>query len=432
MRGTLASVAAARADLLRIFTAAVAAVDPCHLVQVALAGIGAPFDQRVVVVGAGKASARMAMGAESALGADRTSGLVIVPPGCSASPASVAVSVGSHPLPDNHSLVSTVALCQAIDRSPADVPLLGLISGGASSLLVGPLSPLSLDDKTAVNRLLLDCGAEIGAINTVRKHLSTVKGGGLARRAAGRTMFTLVLSDVIGDDPSVIGSGPTMPDSTTFADAVAVLERYGLGGRVPSAVRDVLRRGVGGRLADTLKPEEAAAQHLGAAIIGSNRNALNGAADEARRLGYEVFVEPQPFVGDTTVAARDWAARLTHLSGRTRWCVIAGGETTVVVRGRGRGGRNQEFALAMVQELDAKAIAVLSAGSDGIDGPTDAAGALVDGTTASRAADLGLDSAAALADNDAYPFFDRLGDLLRSGPTGTNVMDVKLALGVGS
>ena len=409
-----------------------AAVEPSRLVQDYLQTVGAPFDQPVTVVGAGKAAAHMARGAESALGAERLSGLVIVPPGCSAPLASLRIAIGSHPLPDNRSLRATVGLCRVIERQAPATPLLCLISGGASSLLVQPLPPLSLADKMAVNRLLIECGAEIAEINTVRKHLSTVKGGGLARRAVGRTMLTLALSDVIGDQPSIIGSGPAVADPTTYAEALAVLERHALATRVPPAVRDLLARGARGELPETLKPGVAEARHLSAAVVGSNRTALLGAAAEAQRLGFEAVIDPDPLVGDSVRAARGWAARLARLPLAGRWCAIAGGETTVVVRGAGRGGRNQEFALGLAQTLMGEPIAVLSAGSDGIDGPTDAAGAFVDGASASRAAALGLDAAAALADNDSYRFFDKLGDLLRCGPTGTNVMDVKLAVGVGS
>jgi glycerate-2-kinase len=402
------------------------------LVQEHLRTVGAPFDQVATVVGAGKAAAHMARGAEAALGANRLTGLVIVPPGCSAPLASVRVAIGSHPLPDERSLRATVDLCQVVDRQPAAAPLLCLVSGGASSLLVQPQPPLSLADKMAVNRLLLECGAEIAEINTVRKHLSTVKGGGLARRAGGRPILTLALSDVIGDQPSIIGSGPAVPDPTTYAEALAVLEHYSLAAHVPPAVRELLVRGVRGELVETLKPESAAAHHLSAAVVGSNRTALAGAAIEARRLGYEPLIDPEPLVGDSATAARAWAARLRRLPRAARWCAIAGGETTVVVRGGGRGGRNQEFALGLAQALAGESIVALSAGSDGIDGPTDAAGAFVDGVSGQRAAALGLDVAAALADNDSYPFFDRLDDLLRCGPTGTNVMDVKVAVGVGS
>jgi glycerate 2-kinase len=307
-----------------------------------------------------------------------------------------------------------------------------LISGGASSLLVRPRPPVTLAEKMEVHRLLLACGAEIREVNAVRKHLSAVKGGGLLRDTRMRPITTLVLSDVIGDDPSVIGSGPTTADPSTFADALDVLERYGLVDRVGRTVRDLLARGTSGEEKETVKPGDPVSLGTETIVVGSNQMALAAAASEARRLGYEPLLDPAPVLGDTTVAARQWLRNARpRVDGRRR-CAIAGGETTVTVRGRGRGGRNQEFALALVEALDGAAMAVLSAGTDGIDGPTDAAGAFVDGASLSRALAMRLDPASALVANDSYEFFDRLGDLLRCGPTGTNVMDIKLAVGLPS
>jgi len=422
----------ARRDLTRLFQAAVAAVEPAELVERHLRGVGTPFDGDLAVVGAGKGAGRMAAGVEASRGPDRVAGVVVVPRGSATALAAIRLAFASHPLPDELSLRAGAELCRVAQQLSPRAPVLCLIGGGASSLLVQPRPPLSLQDKLATNRLLLECGAEIAEINTVRKHLSTVKGGGLARRAGPRPILTLALSDVIGDDPSVIGSGPCMPDPSTYADALAVLARYGLTERVPSRVRHLLDGGVRGEIEETLKPLDPAAGELATHVIGSNRLAVDAAARAAQKLGYESVVDVEPLMGDTAASALAWAKRLTQSSPVGRWCRIAGGETTVAVRGRGLGGRNQEFALAMVRALAGKPIAVLSAGTDGTDGPTDAAGAFVDGQTAARAAALGLSPEAALAQNDSYPFFARLGDLLRCGPTGTNVMDVKIALGVGS
>jgi glycerate-2-kinase len=372
----------------------------------------------------------MAAGCEAALGAPRLSGLVIVPEGCGMPLASIGVRLAGHPLPDQRGAAATAELCGMV--AAADGPVLCLISGGASSLLCEPRPPVTLDEKTAVNHLLLASGADIGEVNTVRKHLSGVKGGGLLRRVRTRPVVTLVLSDVVGDDPSIIGSGPTTPDPSTFADALAVLRKYAIAERVPPAVRRLLQLGVGGGVAETLKPVDPETAGTETTVIGSNRMALAAAADEARRLGYEPRLDPRPLIGDTTAAARRWLADIrAGVEGR-RVCVIGGGETTVTVRGPGRGGRNQEFALALAEPLAGARVAVLSAGTDGIDGPTDAAGAFVDGHTCERAAAIGLAPSAALTANDSYGFFDRLGDLLRCGPTGTNVMDLKLAVGLPS
>jgi glycerate-2-kinase len=289
---------------------------------------------------------------------------------------------------------------------------------------------VTLDDKIVVNRLLLKGGASIEEINAVRKHLSLVKGGGLLRLALPRPVVTLILSDVVSDDPSVVGSGPTVPDPSSFDDAWSVLEKYSLIPAVPDSVRRVLQDGKSGRIPETLKPGELTAAGL-AVVIGSNRMALRGAAQAAESLGYEPIVDSTPLVGDTVQTARRWSMALERLTREQRkrpQCLIAGGETTVQVRGAGKGGRNQEFALALAEILSEKPVALLSAGSDGIDGPTDAAGAFVDGSTMARARERKLDPGEFLRQNDSYRFFDFLGDLFRCGPTGTNVMDIKIAL----
>jgi glycerate 2-kinase len=386
---------------------------------------------RGLVVGAGKAAARMAAGCEAALGATDLRGVVIVPDGCALPLASVDVCLAAHPVPDQRSVAATGLLCQELAAAQLG-PVICLISGGASSLLVEPRPPVTLAEKMEVTQLLLTSGAEIQEINTVRKHLSAVKGGGVLRRTRVRPFTTLVLSDVVGDDPSVIGSGPTTPDPSTFADALGILARYGLVDRIGPAVRDLLDRGNRGEATETVKPGDPANIGVETSIIGNNYLALVAAAAEARRLGYEPLLESTPMVGDTTAAARSWGHGVRQSVDGRRRCAIVGGETTVAVRGRGRGGRNQEFALALVEPLNGAAIAVLSAGTDGVDGPTDAAGAFVDGHTLTRALGMHLDPAAALAANDSHGFFHRLGDLLDCGQTGTNVMDIKLAIGVSS
>lgn len=371
----------------------------------------------------------MAAGCEAALGTRLARGVIIVPDGCEWPLASVEIRLAGHPLPDQRGAAASEELCRQLAGAEQGA-VLCLISGGASSLLVRPRPPVTLAEKMEVNRLLLACGAEIREINAVRKHLSAVKGGGLLRGARPRPLTTLVLSDVIGDDPSVIGSGPTTPDPSTFADALDVLERYELVDQVGRAVRDLLARGNRGEERETLKPGDPASLGAETIVVGSNQMALAAAAREARRLGYEPLLDSAPVLGDTTLAARQWLKHARQRVDGRRRCAIAGGETTVSVRGSGRGGRNQEFALALVEALDGAATAVLSAGTDGIDGPTDAAGAFVDGASLARALTMRLDPASALVANDSYGFFDRLGDLLRCGPTGTNVMDIKLAVGL--
>ncbi len=421
-----------RAEAVAMFRAAVDAVDPTELVanylsrQVAGDRHGPPS----LVVGAGKAAARMAAGCEAVLGAANLRGEVIVGEGCVAPLSSVHVSEAGHPLPDARGESATRRIIDRLGTHAAG-KLFCLIGGGASSLLVCPRAPVTLQDKIATTRLLLESGADIHAFNTVRKHLSAVKGGGLLRHAR-RAIIGLLISDVVGDDPSTIGSGPTAADETTFADAWAVLSRHDLIGRVPANVTALLQAGLAGRVPETVKPHTAEAARSRNVVIGCNRTALDGAAATARRRRWAVHIEPEPLSGDTTAAAHAFGRRVRDLIAHSRrdtpLCILAGGETTVRVVGRGRGGRNLEFALALAPVLAGAPVSVLSAGTDGIDGPTDAAGAFVDGTTVQRARKHSLDPNAALRENDSYSFFARLGDLFRCGSTGTNVMDLKIAL----
>ena len=429
---------ALRDEATQLFNAALRAVDPTQLVLTCLSrtastarvvlrsGEAVEWRAPTVVVGAGKAAARMAAGCETALGSDAVSGSVVVADGCAVRLASIEVVEAGHPLPDRRGAEATRRILDRV-ASPQGGGILCVLSGGASSLLVQPRSPVTLADKVATTEALLRCGADIHELNTVRKHLSEVKGGGLARRAAA-AVVTLIMSDVVGDDPGTIGSGPTSPDPTTFADALAVLGRYDLTERVPPTVTQVLKAGRAGQLPETLKPGAPIAARCSRFVIGSNRTALEGAAAAARARGWTVVVDAAPIVGDTTDAARRFAARLCAMGAPGPLCLLAGGETTVRVRGTGRGGRNQEFALALAAELAGRDLMVLSAGTDGIDGPTDAAGAFVDGTTLERARHRGLDVSAHLANNDSYACFAQLDDLLRCAPTGTNVMDIKIAL----
>jgi len=421
-----------RAEAVAIFRAAIRAVDPAELVARYLSSQAARGHMCVptLVIGAGKAAARMAAGCEAVLGPADLRGEVIVADGCGVPLHSIHVSEAGHPLPDVRGEQATLRVIESL-RTHGTGGLVCLISGGASSLMVCPRAPVDLQDKIATTRLLLECGADIHAFNTVRKHLSQVKGGGLLRQARTR-MLTLVISDVIGDDPSTIGSGPTATDDTTFADAWAVFTRYKLTSRVPASVAELVQAGIAGRVPETVKSNTAEAALCRNVIIGSNRTALEGAAAAARARGRVVHIEDQPLSGDTTLAAQQFAARVRQLIAGRRsdkpLCILAGGETTVHVVGGGRGGRNQEFALVMAPALAEESVTILSAGTDGIDGPTDAAGAFVDGTTLRRARERGLDVDAALHTNDSYTFFSRLGDLFRCGPTATNVMDIKIAL----
>jgi glycerate 2-kinase len=341
------------------------------------------------------------------------------------------VLVGGHPLPTPASEAAGRRALAFAASTRVDQLLLVLISGGASALMAAPAEGITLDDKRATTQQLLRAGADIYALNTVRKHLSAIKGGWLAANAAGACR-ALAISDVVGDDLSVIASGPTVADASRFADAISVLTRFGGVAAYPPAVVTRLRRGLDGAIAETPKPDDARLSQAHTAVIGSRQDAMRGAAAAAATLGYHVLRIDEAVVGEARVAAlahmREALARSEGL-GRPV-CVVSTGETTVHVTGRGKGGRNQEFALAaagVLAGLDAPAV-MASVGTDGIDGPTDAAGAVADATTLARAQAAGLAPARYLSDNNAYALFDALGDLVHTGPTGTNVGDLQVIL----
>ena len=309
-----------------------------------------------------------------------------------------------------------------------------VISGGGSALLPAPAPPVTLAEKQAITRLLLDCGANIHEINAVRKHISSIKGGQLARLAYPATVIALLLSDVIGDDLDVIASGPTAPDPSTFDRVREILRHYRIEEQAPAGVQQRLEQGVAGAIQETPKTGDPAFARTQNAIVGSNLLAVNAASIKARELGFRTMTLSTFIEGETRDVARMHAAiarqaRLFEQPLRGPACIISGGETTVTIRGAGKGGRNQEFALAAAIDLAGlDDVVILSGGTDGSDGPTDAAGAVVDGQTVERAARLGLSAKDYLARNDSYHFFKPLGDLLITGPTNTNVMDVRLIL----
>ena len=410
-----------RRQALRIFRAALKAAAPDQAVLRHLRLDPEPF-RNIYVIGAGKASAQMARAVERLLGARINGGLINVKDGHGAKLRRIEINECGHPIPDQRGVAGARRIAQIASHAGEDDLIIGLISGGASALLPLPAPPITLAEKQKTTRLLLHCGASIHEINCVRKHISRIKGGQLARLAYPATMLTLILSDVIGDDLDVIGSGPTVPDRSTIADARAILEKY----RIPTKV---LAAAV-----ETPKPGDQIFEKTRNLIVGSNALAVEAAALEARRLGFHTLVLSTFLEGEAREVARVHAAIAKEIraSGRPVQrpaCVISGGETTVKIRGQGLGGRNQEFALAAAIDLAGLSdVAILSAGTDGTDGPTDAAGAIVDGTTLARAEDLGLNAATSLANNDSYHFFEATGDLIKTGPTGTNVADIQLIL----
>lgn len=428
-----------------IFSAALEAADPAEalLRHVRLQGgtLAAggrryrlsSFD-RIQVIGAGKAGANMAAALERLLDTRIAGGLVNVKYGHTAELRRIELNECGHPVPDEAGVRGARRIAGIAARSGERDLLLCVISGGASALLPLPEPPVTLGEKQTVTRLLLASGANIHEINAVRKHISAVKGGQLARLAHPAAVLTLLLSDVIGDDLDVIGSGPTAPDASTFASAQAVLAKYAIADRVPEPVRARLGAGVRGEIAETPKPGDRVFARVHNLVVGSNRLAVGAAARKARQLGFRPLVLSTRIEGETRDVARMHAAIAREIADsglplKAPACVISGGETTVTLRGSGLGGRNQEFALAAAIDLaGCENIVVLSGGTDGTDGPTDAAGAIADGRTLERAAGLGRDARRFLEDNDSYRFFEPLGDLVKTGPTGTNVMDVRLLL----
>jgi glycerate 2-kinase len=344
------------------------------------------------------------------------------------------VIVGGHPMPTADSERGGRRALEIAAGLQSDETLLVLLSGGASALMAVPAEALTLADKQATTRRLLRAGADIHALNTVRKHLSAIKGGWLAARAPGACR-TFAISDVVGDDLSVIGSGPTVPDASTFRDALDILHRFGGEGGAaafPDPVVARVTRGVGGEVPETPKPHDPRIARAATTVIGGRRDAMDGAVRAAESRGYHVLRIDDAVVGEARLAGPSHLrAVLARASGVGRpACIVSSGETTVHVTGAGIGGRNQEFALACAGALASvgRAAAVASVGTDGIDGPTDAAGALVDSTTLERARAAGLNPESFLERNDTYRLFDTLGDLIHTGPTGTNVGDLQTIL----
>ena len=424
-----------RQDVLACLRAAIDAVEPESLVRRHLGSPAAapPGDGAVHLAAVGKAAAAMARGAAEVLGSRIGGGVVVSPPGAGGEPpAGCRALTGGHPVPDAGSVAGGRAVLELAGGLGTDDHLLCLLSGGGSALMTLPPAGVSLADLRATTAALLRGGATIAELNAVRKHLDQLKGGRLARAAAPARTLGLVLSDVVGDPLDVIASGPLSPDPTTFADAVEVLRRRGVWRRAPEAVRAHLDAGLRGERQESPKKGDRCFERVVVRIVGNNELAAEAAQAEAERRGYPTRLMTTALVGEAREAggALAAAARADRAAAPgAPGGLVAAGETTVTVRGGGSGGRNQELALGAAQALaGSEGLLLGSAGTDGIDGPTDAAGALADGSTLERAAELGLDAAAALADNDAYPFFEALGDLIVTGPTGTNVMDVQVAL----
>lgn len=425
-----------RHDLEAIFSAALQAVSPDEAVRRQERRIIEYSEKartgRVVVVGFGKASCPMVLAVENILGDRITGGAVITKYGhCDHSSKRLRIFEGGHPIPDENGMRGAEEIVRILRDAGEDTLVICLISGGGSALLVSPCEGISLSEKQAVTGQLLKAGADIHELNTVRKHLSNVKGGRLAEIAYPARVLSLILSDVIGDNLDIIASGPTAPDESTYTNSLGVLEKYNLIRSAPEAVISLIRRGVDGAVADTPKSGNPVFKRVENIIVGSNRLAIEAARAKAESLGFAVEILTTALTGEATEAA-GWlaAAAQKRISKDTKpLCLISGGETTVTVRGNGLGGRNTELALAFAQKIaKTDRISLLSAGTDGSDGPTDAAGAVVDGRTVPEASSRGLDAWDYLSRNDSYSFFKETGELLITGPTGTNVMDIQIII----
>ncbi len=432
-----------RTDLRRVLGAALDAADPSSAIRrtLSLRGhilrtTGCAFDlrrvRRVAVVGAGKAVVPMARAVSEVLGSRLAFGFVVAPEnGEGVRVPNVEIAVACHPVPDRRGLRAARRVMEIAASLESDDLLLVLLSGGASSLLPMPGEGLTLADKQRATHLLLRSGATISEVNTVRRHLSAIKGGRLAA-ATRATVLTLVVSDVHGDDPGVVGSGPTAPDRTTFHDAARILRRYRLWEHLPVRVRIHLAEGLAGWRSETPKPRNPIFRRVQHVVIGNNRLALEAAATAARRMGHGVVLV-EPFVTGEAAEFGCWMGELGKELAKGALprpvCVLAGGELTVTVRGKGLGGRAQEFALAAAMALHGTRNAwVVGFGTDGRDGPTEAAGAIADGGTVNRGKRMSLDAADYLKRNDSYTFFKKVGGHIITGPTGTNVNDLYLIL----
>lgn len=390
--------------------------------------------EKIYIIGAGKASAAMAQPVEDMLGDLISGGVINVKYGHALPLRLVKVIEAGHPVPDEAGLRGTKQMIQLLKKTGERDLVICLISGGGSALLPLPAEGLTLGEKQQVTKLLLECGATIQEMNAVRKHISQVKGGQLARLAYPSTLVSLILSDVIGDNLDSIASGPTAPDPTTFNDCLSILERYNIKKKLPPSVFTLLEKGARGEVEETPKPGDPVFERTQNVIVGSNLIAVEAARKKAGFLGYSTHVLSTQIQGEAREAAISHAILARKIIASEQpvsrpAAVISGGETTVTLRGKGLGGRNQEFALAAAIGIAGlENVVVLSGGTDGTDGLTDAAGAVADGTTLKRAQTLGLDPKKYLDENDSFHFFQALGDLLITGPTYTNVMDLQLVI----
>jgi glycerate 2-kinase len=429
--------------ILDIFKASLRAVDPAESVNQFMPHVLDVYRQKelkeVIVAGFGKASVPMGKAVIESLPGDiPVQGIIVTKYGHAKDetfPASIEIVEAGHPIPDEAGTRATQRIIELLGKANENTLVLYLISGGGSALLCGPQKGVSLSDKQVVTDLLLKAGATIDEFNVVRKHLSRVKGGQLAKAIYPAYGISLILSDVIGDKLDIIASGPTAPDPSTYDDALGLLRRYNLIEKVPSKIVEILKDGSSGLIPDTPKKGDPAFGNIENLIIGNNQKATQAAQQKAIEHGFIAVAPASNVQGEARVIGERLAAAVisTHkrleVPGRQRMCFIYGGETTVTVKGDGTGGRNTELALSVALNIAGmQGVTFLSAGTDGTDGPTDAAGAIVDGETTPNARAKGLNPEEYLERNDSYTFFKETGELLVTGPTGTNVMDLYISL----
>lgn len=427
-------------DILKeIFFSAIKAVLPYDAVRNHCSSILSSYKDgkfnKFIVAGFGKAACPMAKAVEDFLMEYITNGIIITKYShCSRYKLEkLQLFEAGHPVPDENGVRGTEEILKLLKKADADTLIVFLISGGGSALLTVPYKGISLHEKQYLTELLLRTGVDIHELNTVRKHISMVKGGRLAETAYPAKMISLILSDVIGDRLDVIASGPTSPDQTTYNDALDVLRKYDLIEKVPFMILDVLQKGNEGLLPETPKHTNRVFERVENIIIGSNKIAIEAAKDKAKALGFDVLMLSSEITGEAREAGKYLAKQALESKRSSLYnkkiCLISGGETTVTVRGSGKGGRNTELALSFAQEIDnIEGITLLSAGTDGTDGPTDAAGAIINSKTIQKARTLGLDANEYLTNNDSYTFFKRIDELFITGPTYTNVMDIQIIL----
>ncbi len=439
------SIAEMRKDAVKIFNKGVYAVEPRRAVKkfcrrdrdYFYAGsrkFHLPSIKNLYVIGAGKGAAPMGAAIEELLSDFITEGIINVKYGHKTRLDKIKLVEAGHPLPDKNGEKGTKAIFELVKDAGDKDLVLFLVSGGGSALLPMPVNGITLKDKQDTIALLLKCGASIDEINAIRKHISNIKGGRLAKIVHPAPIVSIILSDVVGDDLEVIASGPTVPDSSTFFLCADIMAKYNIKDKLPPSVFQHIKNGLANKNMETPKADDPAFSQTSTLIIGNNMEAITAAKKEADDMGYNSIILSSMIEGETKDVARVHAAiaKEIHKTGNPLpppACVLSGGETTVTIKGSGKGGRNQEFSLAAALDISGNdKIVLLSGGTDGNDGPTDAAGGIADNTTLIRARNLSLNPHDYLSNNDSYNFFQKLDDLLITGPTNTNVMDLRVMI----